>query len=243
MPFALKFTMVALIALNTAVLSSTTVCAQDKTAPAADDEKVQLSKALKMAASLGKVDAVKDLLKQGADISWRDPSDNGKTPLTKSVLAGRLEVVKLLLASGADIHYPDGSGRYPIYFTCIGNNVELLQFLLAQGGNEDLNKGPFPILVSVCDHGQALPEFIPIMVKAGADPNALKGNVTPLIAAIQLDPKIRRPEIARSYVQALLDNQADVNLKDKKGKSPLQWAKERGDQQIIEMLEKAGGKE
>ena len=42
--------------------------------------------------------------------------------------------------------------------------------------------------------------------------------MTPLIAAIQLDPKVRRPEIARAYVKALIESKADVNLKDKKKK-------------------------
>jgi ankyrin repeat protein len=100
------------------------------------------------------------------------------------------------------------------------------------------------MLVSLCDHGQGNPEFIPILIKAGVNPNESKSGVTPLIAAIQLDPKIRKPEIARAYVRALIENKADVNLRDKKEKqSPLQWAKKRGDKEIIEMLEKAGAKE
>lgn len=47
--------------------------------------------------------------------------------------------------------------------------------------------------------------------------------------------------IARSYVvKALIENKADV----KKGKKTrLQWVKKRGDQEIIDMLEKAGAKE
>jgi ankyrin repeat protein len=194
---------------------------------------------------LGKVAEVKELLKKGADIQWRDSSDNGKTPLVKAVLAGRLEVVKVLLESGADLHYPDGSGRYPVYFVCIGSNVELLNYLLEQGGGKDLHRGPFSILVSICDHGQANPEFIPILIKAGADPNAFKGNVSPLIAAIQLNPALAgRPEKSRAYIKALIEHKADLNLRDKQEKlSPLQWAKKRGDQDIIEMLEKAGAKE
>jgi hypothetical protein len=57
------------------------------------------------------------------------------------------------------------------------------------------------------------------------------------------DPKTRKPETARSYVKALIENKADVNLKHKKTKkAPLQWAKERGDEEIIDMMEKAGAK-
>ena len=85
--------------------------------------------------------------------------------------------------------------------------------------------------------------MIPILIKAGANPDVFKGNVTPLIASIQLDPKVRKPEIPQSYVKALIESKVDVNLKDKKGVSPLQWAQKRGDQVIIEMLKKAGAKE
>lgn len=218
--------------------------AQTKEGDAPVDAKTQLNKALVDAAGLGKLEAVKELLEKGADIHYRDPKSNGKTPLVRAVLNGKLETVKFLLDKGADIHYPDGSGRYPIYFCCIGNNVELLNFLLAKGGNEDLNRGPFPMLVSVCDHGQALPEFIPILIRAGINPDEFKGPVTALIAALQLDPKIRKPEVTRSYVKALIENKADVNLRDKKEKlSPLEWAKKRGDQEVIDMLVKAGAKE
>ena len=60
----------------------------------------------------------------------------------------------------------------------------------------------------------------------------------------QLDPKVRKPEIAQSYVKALIESKADVNLRDKKEKlTPLAWAKKRGDQEVIDMLVKAGAKE
>jgi uncharacterized protein len=244
MASARRIMLASLLACCALMADTGTALAEEKKDDKADDEKTQLNKALKMAASLGKVEMIKDLLKKGADIQWRDPSDNGKTPLVKAILGGQFEAVKVLLDNGADINYPDGSGRYPVYFCCIGTNVELLKYLLAKGGDKDINRGPFPMLVSLCDHGQGSPEMIPIIIKAGASSDVFKGTVTALIAAIQLDPKVRRPEIARAYVKALIENKADVNLRDKKEKmSPLQWAKKRGDKEIIEMLEKAGAKE
>jgi ankyrin repeat protein len=82
------------------------------------------------------------------------------------------------------------------------------------------------------------------LVHAGIDPNEFKGAVTPLIATLQLDPKVRKPEVIRAYVKALVENKADVNLCDKREKlTPLQWAKKRGDQVVIDMLVQAGAKE
>ena len=244
MSSARKIVVAALLACCAAMVDYGAVLGQANKDEKADDEKTQLNKALNLAAALGKLETVKDLVKKGADIQWRDPASNGKTPLVRAIMSGNLEVVKFLMENGAAINYPDGSGRYPVYFCCIGNNLELLKFVLAKGGDKDINRGPFPMLVSLCDHGQAPAEFIPIIIKAGVSPDEFKGNVTALIASIQLDPKIRKPEIARSYVKALIEYKADVNLKDRKEKmTPLQWAKKRGDKEIIEMLVNAGAKE
>jgi ankyrin repeat protein len=218
--------------------------AQAKKNEAPVDEKTRLNKALVDAAALGKLENVKDLLQKGADIHYRDPTGHGKTPLVRAIMTGKIELVRYLLENGADINYPDGSGRYPVYFCCIGNNAELLKFLLAKGGEKDVNRGPFPMLVSLCDHGQAPAEFIPILIKAGISPDEFKESVTPLIAALQLNPKVRKPEVTRSYVKALIENKADVNLRDKKEKmTPLQWAKKRGDQEVIDLLVNGGAKE
>jgi ankyrin repeat protein len=84
--------------------------------------------------------------------------------------------------------------------------------------------------------------MIPILVKAGADPNKkyLISKSTPLILAIEQE---RKGFDHAAYVKALLDNGADVNLKNDRGVSPLQAAKARGNKDVIALLEKAGAKE
>src|SRR5690242_2023414 len=74
--------------------------AQAKTNEAPVDEQTRLNKALVDAAAVGKLETVKELLKQRADIHYRDPSANGKTPLVRAVMSGKLELVKFLLESG-----------------------------------------------------------------------------------------------------------------------------------------------
>jgi uncharacterized protein len=219
------------------------ILAQEAGLQKKDDEKERDSKALRDAAAKGDVATVTALLKKGADVNWRDPQPYAKTPLTASILGGRLEVVKLLLENGADINYPDISGRYPVYFCHPHRDkqaVELLKFVLSKGGDKDVNREP-GMLVSLCDHEMGTPELIPILIKAGANPNMhFKSKAgTPLTTAIQ----VKKPELRAAYVKALIENSADVNFKDKKGMSPLQWAKKGGDQAIIDMLEKAGAKE
>jgi uncharacterized protein len=239
LPRSLVYT--AAVALS--VWTNAAAVAQEKQADDADAQS-KLNKALKEAAGRGDAATVQALIKQGADVQWRDAADNGKTPLVKSILLGRLNVVKMLLENGADIHYPDGSNRYPVYFCHPHRDrqkaIELLTFVLSKGGDKDLNQEP-GMLVSLCDHEMGPPELIPILVTAGANPNLIFKSkaATPLIAAIQA----KNPELRYAYVKALVDNKADVNFKDKKGISPLQWAKKGGDAKVIELLEKAGAKE
>src|SRR5262249_14399160 len=108
-----------LLGFGAALIGSSVLSAQEKKDAKADDEKTQLNKALTLAASIGKLDQVKELLKKGADPQWRDPMGNGKTAMVRAVMSGKLETVKFLVESGVDPHAPDGSGRYPVYFLCI----------------------------------------------------------------------------------------------------------------------------
>jgi ankyrin repeat protein len=208
------------------------------------DEKEKDNKALKEAAWKGDAATVLALIKKGADVQWRDPADNGKTPLTKCILLGKLDMVKLLVEHGADINYPDGSNRYPVYFCHAQRDkkkaIEMLEFVLSKGGNKDLNREP-GMLVSLCDHEMGPPELIPILVKAGADPNLnfKQKQTNALGAAIQA----KKPELRLAYVKALIENKADVNFKDRKGMSPLSWAKKVGDKDVIDLLIKSGAKE
>jgi ankyrin repeat protein len=209
-----------------------------------DDDKVKDNKALRDAAAKGDVATVMALIKKGADVNWRDPQPYAKTPLNAAILGGRLDVAKVLLENGADINYPDISGRFPVYFCHPHRDkekaVELLKFVLSKGGDKDVNREP-GMLVSLCDHEMGPPELIPILVAAGANPNMhfKSKEATPLIAAI----KAKNPELRAAYVKALIENKADVNFKDKKGMSPLEWAKKVGDKTIVEMLQNAGAKE
>jgi uncharacterized protein len=60
----------------------------------------------------------------------------------------------------------------------------------------------------------------------------LSEGVTALIVAAQNG----NPEV----VQALIDAKADVNAKARNGDTPLSKASEKGHQQVVELLKKAG---
>jgi ankyrin repeat protein len=206
--------------------------------------------ALCAAAERGKTAEVLALLKKGTPVNAHGPT-GGKTPLVLAILHRHPETVKALLDNGADVHFADGTHRYPMYF-CHISTVEIMKMIIARGGDKEVNlyagatdKMPNGIgktcLGSVCAYGQGAPEMIPILVKAGADPNKkyLYLESTPLILAIE---KERKGFDNAVYVQALIDNGADVNLPDSKGVTPLEAARKKNDPKVIELLRKAGAK-
>jgi ankyrin repeat protein len=209
--------------------------------------------ALCEAAERGKTEDVVDLIKKGVPVNAHGPASmNYKTPLILAIFHRHPETVKALLENGADVHFADGSHRYPMYF-CHISTVEIMKLIIAKGGDKEINlyagateKQPTGIgktvLGSVCSYGQGSVEMIPILVKAGADPNKkyLISKSTPLILAIEQE---RKGFDHAAYVKALIENGADVNLKNDKGVSPLQAAKARGNKDVIALLEQAGAKE
>jgi ankyrin repeat protein len=234
-----------LVASGAAPVCSAELAAQEKKEPSAEVV------ALCRAAEGGKTAEVLALIKRGAPVDVHGPT-GGKTPLVLAILHRHPDTVRALLEHGADVHYADGSQRFPIYF-CHISTVEIMKMILARGGSREVDyyagatdKAPKGIgktcLGSVCAYGQGSPEMIPLLVKAGADPNKkyLYLKSTPLILAIENERKGFNNAV---YIKALIDNGADVNLKSDKGVSPLQAARTRNDPAVIELLEKAGAKE
>ena len=239
MSFMRKILAALLFACGAALFQGGFVHTQEKAAGKKNDDKDTI--ALISAASLGKTDQVLAMLNRGVNPNEREPVKGGKTALIRAIMSKNINTVKALLDHGADVHLQDGWGRHPVYF-CHTSTIEITNLILAKGGDKDLNHGPLFMLVSLCDHGYAPADMIPILVKAGANPNVHKERVTPLIASIILEKPAGR---GKDYVKALIESKADVNLRDtrKEKTTPLQWAKKKGDQEIIDMLIKSGAKE
>ncbi|MBI3652859.1 MAG: ankyrin repeat domain-containing protein [Acidobacteria bacterium] len=74
------------------------------------------------------------------------------------------------------------------------------------------------------------------MLKAGAKVDAgLDDGRTPLMLAVTIG--------VPGIVKLLIDAGANLNLRDQHGKTALQWAMESDNNNMIELLKKAGAKE
>lgn len=150
-----------------------------------------------------KVETVRQLLDQGAQVDCEDPQTrDGSTPLACAAERGYVEIAKLLLAHGADANHGNNQGVTPLMKAARGGSVEIVDEMLKHGA--DVHRasklgetalmwaasGPgdnLPLAISSVDSvlacsasgtGDNLPVVIRL-VRAGADMNARsKVNVT-----------------------------------------------------------------
>lgn len=88
------------------------------------------------AAQEGHVEAVRCLLKHGADPSWPD-SEVGSTPLHCACVTGHGDCTRELVRAGADVNAADFSGEAPIiYAACsVVSQPDILRFLAEHGAD------------------------------------------------------------------------------------------------------------
>src|SRR5215216_1232927 len=133
---------------------------------------------LMRAAERGQVNAVRALLKRGAEVDARHPA--GITALMFAARKGCLQVVKLLLAAGADpnvsVATPDVGEVNPLIWGILSRNKEVVKTLLKAGAkvNPWTAGGGTPLLLAV-ESGAGV-EVIKTLLAAGADVNARTSN-------------------------------------------------------------------
>jgi ankyrin repeat protein len=194
--------------------------------------------ALTCAAQSGKVKFVKELITYpGIDINKRDR--DGKTALiaiapgTYNVtFSGRYdEIARALLAAGAKVNVADKYGETALTIAAQNDRKELVK-LLCDYGAVDKNSHQ-PALEWFVSHKKH--DMAELLLGYGANVNTIaeayrNNGATVLILAIQNND----PEMAKLLINA----GADVNIKDKKGKTALMHARDMHcSQEVIKLLE------
>lgn len=173
--------------------------------------------ALHWAVAAGTTEAVKLLLDGGSEINA--PDAWGGRPLELAVGRGKLSIVKLLLSRGADMKSRKGDRFTGLHRATSAGRTEIVRLLLDSGADPDI-RWPYGRETSLhvatrCGHR----EIAALLIAKGANVNAkaYSAERTPLHVAAQRD----KPEIAA----LLLANGADPNAKDKRGRTPWDFAK------------------
>ena len=138
-----------------------------------------------------------------------------------------------------DLNGEDEDGKTGLIEACIAGSEEMVQLLLNAGCPAQPPKGfkHSPLRgATVCGHAH----LIPILLKAGADPNALSdGNRTPLMGACFLRAGVDESQSLMCVKALLEDERTDPTIRNSFGESALDLARSRGYSESIALVEKA----
>lgn len=246
---------------------------------------------LMVAAQIGKVDAVKRLLAEGANIETTD--QDGRTVLDVATAFGQTDVVKLLLTAGANVNVGIGNRKTALHIAAASGKTDIVKALLAAGARVDVadQDGNEPLHIAVANpkHEQIVKDLL----NAGARVDAANNNgMQPIHLAAQsagagtvqtlltsgaksdaVDLHGMRPlhlvaqggaqriNASRTFangahnlmkvlygweytmvVKVLLSNGASLDVEDKTGKRPIDYASEGGFSEMVDLLLAAGAK-
>ncbi|MEA2195809.1 MAG: uncharacterized protein QOG42_2523 [Solirubrobacteraceae bacterium] len=96
--------------------------------------------ALDWAARTGRTEALRALIRAGANPEGRDHGPNGWTPLLHAIHKGELGSVRALVAAGADVNGANRRGITPLMLACSQGEEEIVDELLADGADPYLRQ-------------------------------------------------------------------------------------------------------
>ena len=195
------------------------------------------TEALLTAASLGDLAKVKELLGKGVKAGAAD--DRGWTALMSAEALGYDDVADLLLDSGADVNARDANSFTALWLeVSCGTDAQRVAALVRRKAD--------PNIAAAGYYGSILNravlrkdvEIIKILLDAGADANQVIGSGNNPTTALQTAVHKRSAEM----VKLLLDHKADPNPKSFENRTPLYWAIDYGEVDMVKALLEAGAK-
>lgn len=171
----------------------------------------------------------------GAASELRDAQ--GNTPLLLAVAHNDIASARQLIDAGADVNAKNAIQDSPYLLAGAEGRLEILELTLAHGADlRSTNRYGGTALIPACERGHV--EVVKRLLAAGVDPDHINNlGWTGLLEAILLSDGGPRHQ---AIVKLLIEGGADVNLADRDGVSPLQHARERGQQAIVALLLAAG---
>ncbi|MEQ6280687.1 ankyrin repeat domain-containing protein [Kluyvera huaxiensis] len=189
-----------------------------------------------LAAQQGELAKLKSCLRQVVDINACNRQ--GQTAITLASLNKKYDCVAALIDAGVDINKQDQTCLNPFLISCLNNDLTLLRLILP--ARPDLNRltrfGGVG-LTPACEKGH-LEIVKELLIRSNINVNHTNFvGWTPLLEAIVLNDG---GEIQQTIVALLLEHGASPYMTDKYGKTPLELAREKGYEEIAQLLIAAG---
>lgn len=186
------------------------------------------------AARDGDKDHIITLLKVGANINAQD--EDGNTAVMAATQQNQVEIVKMLIAHGADINIRNNRLDNVLLYAGAEGLLEMVQLAIQAGADTKItNRYGGIAIIPACERGH-IEVVKELLTHSDTNVNHINDlHWTALLEAIILSDGGKTHQ---EIVQLLIDHGADVSIADKDGVKPLQHAKDKGYQEMVEMLEK-----
>jgi ankyrin repeat protein len=167
--------------------------------------------AVMIAAGAGSLDAVRELVRNGADLNTPEPR-GGQTALMWAAAEGHRDVVAGLVEMGADVNTASRAGFTPLVFAAVKGDVASITTLLAAGADPSVvvKSGANPLIVAMQFKQTAAGLAL---LEAGAD---FDGRDRAGQTALHLAAEVGDINLVR----ALLDRGADPDVRTTKSAMP-----------------------
>lgn len=189
-----------------------------------------------LAAQQGELTKLKSCLRQVVDINACNRQ--GQTAITLASLNKKYDCVAALIDAGTDINKQDQTCLNPFLISCLNNDLTLLRLILpARPDLNCLTRFGGVGLTPACEKGH-LDIVKELLVRTQINVNHTNFvGWTPLLEAIVLNDG---GETQQTIVALLLEHGASPHMTDKYGKTPLELAREKGFEEIAQLLIAAG---
>jgi ankyrin repeat protein len=151
-------------------------------------------------------------------------------PVMDPAAAARVERVRQSLEQGLDVNKADPDGRTVMMMAAFEGYTEVVEVLLEYGAEVDRRDDAGRTALMYASSGP-FPQTVELLIENGADVN--RADTTEGWTALM----VAAAEGHRPVVEFLLRHGADIALTDQDGDSAIDHARERGQTDIVALLE------
>ena len=183
------------------------------------------------------LEIVKLLVENGADLDIQD--NEGKTALIWAVKKEYFKIVKLLVENRADLDIQDNEGKTALIWASIKENFKIVKLLVENGADLDIQDNYGRTFFGFARQNSNRPNqtaLIGLLQKYGTGSNAFV-EARQFLNQQLLDVAKKGDKKA---LYTLIENGADLNIKDNEGRTALIWASIKENFEIVKLLVENG---